>query len=91
MRVSVKEQKDGSAIVKLCLSDKEYMGLFRVGLQLMVGKKFRVVPIEEAKDLGITGKKTYNITDAEADELVKKAVMAAIRNGIKEFEKRGKK
>ena len=84
--VSIKEQKDGSAILTLDMNRKEYETLMRAGMQLMVGNKFRVIPIEEAKELGITGKKKYAITDAEADELVRSAVLDALRKGIKEYD-----
>ena len=85
--VSIKAQKDGSAILTLDMNRKEYETLMRQGMQLAVGDKFKVVPIEEAKALGIKAKKTYEITDAEADALVREAVLDALKRKIKECEK----
>ena len=91
--VSVKEQKDGSAILTLDMNRKEYDTLMRQGMQLEVGDKFKVVSIEEAKALGMKADKTYEITDAEADGLVRSAVLDALRKKLGEIKKakKGKK
>ena len=89
--VSTRKQKDGSLILNLSLDVKEYAYLMRAGIQLVVGPKFKVVTIDEAEALGFKSDKVYNITDEEADGLVRLAIIGALRRRIAEGEKSRKK
>ena len=84
--VSIRERKDGSATVRLELEDREYAVLMRAGIQEAVGRKYRVVPVEEARKLGVKCERTYAMSKAEADFMVGLAVLAALRKMIEKAE-----
>lgn len=81
--ISIRKQKDGSAIMTLEVDQREYMQLFIEGLQLMVGKKAKVLSIDETKSLKIKGGKKYEVSDEEIRQCIELAVNDVLRKAIK--------
>jgi hypothetical protein len=81
--LSIRKQKDGSALMTLELNPKEEGVLFRYGLQLAVGKKAKVLTMEEAKRLKIRPKKRWEISDEESRLCIEKAVNDILRKAIR--------
>lgn len=86
--MSIRAQKDGSAMMKLMMDRGEYLALMRSGLQEMLGPKVKVLSVETARALGLKGGTRCVIVEAVADELVRQAVLTALKRRISAEEKR---
>ena len=86
--LSIKGQKDGSAILTLSLNKKEKDTLMRQGLQIAFDEiRARVMVMPPPKRISKVAK-VIVMSDADADACVTKAILTALMTKTAEEEKR---